>query len=330
MSVVRGGTKAMLEMGNSIEWSESQCFRRFDAGGGFSHFEAKEGASDGFVRQIVFDAGFCVECFNCRFKRPARKYYSADIPFIEMLYLDSVGAAGRKFDGGGFSVRKGMYVFMHEDDAGELVFTPGTAIKGTRVVVREKFYRGCLGRKFPEEILDFRKLSPSENPDHSNPQLRLALGQLERSVGRGVSSALYYESKIAELLFLAVSEGLSEPSGHDGDARRLNEADLQAVSLAKRIIDERISVPPKIAELASMTGTGATKLQIDFKLAFGHTIHDHVQKTRMKEALRKVENSDESLYSIAKSVGCKNSGHFSRIFKSAFGVAPSEYRRFRK
>ncbi|MDR1472374.1 MAG: hypothetical protein LBS75_07610 [Synergistaceae bacterium] len=203
----------MLEMGNSIEWSESRCFRRFETGGGFSHFEAREGASDGFVRQIMFGAGFCVELFNCRFKRPARKYYSADIPFIEMLYLDSVGAAGRKSDGGGFSVRKGMYVFLHQDDAGELVFTPRATIKGVRVVVREKFYRDCLGRKFPGEILDFHKLSPSENPDQLNPSLRLALGQVERSVGLGVSSALYYESKITELLFLAASGGIPEPSG---------------------------------------------------------------------------------------------------------------------
>jgi transcriptional regulator GlxA family with amidase domain len=110
----------------------------------------------------------------------------------------------------------------------------------------------------------------------------------------------------------------------------LNEADLRAVSLAKLIIDERVSDPPKIAELAFLTGTGVTKLQIDFKLAFGHTIHDHVQRARLKEALYKIENSDEPLYSIAKSVGCKNFGHFSRIFKSAFGVAPSEYRRYRR
>jgi AraC-like DNA-binding protein len=46
----------------------------------------------------------------------------------------------------------------------------------------------------------------------------------------------------------------------------------------------------------------------------------------LEAALRKIDGSDEPLYRIAESVGCKNPGRFSELFRREFGVTPSEYR----
>jgi AraC-like DNA-binding protein len=106
----------------------------------------------------------------------------------------------------------------------------------------------------------------------------------------------------------------------------LTNADLFLVNKVKSIIDGNLYQTPKIPELSQLVKVSPAKLQIDFQMAAGCTIHNYVQKARMKEALWKIENTDEPLYEIAKSVGCKNPGRFAELFKDTFGVSPSKYR----
>jgi AraC-like DNA-binding protein len=91
------------------------------------------------------------------------------------------------------------------------------------------------------------------------------------------------------------------------------------------IIEAQFSDPPTMAELARLINASETKLHSDFKAVYGCTVHDYSQKVRMAEALRKIENSDEPLYSIARSTGYKHPGHFAAIFRNTYGVTPSEY-----
>ncbi|UZQ50136.1 helix-turn-helix transcriptional regulator [Clostridium kluyveri] len=68
----------------------------------------------------------------------------------------------------------------------------------------------------------------------------------------------------------------------------------------KAIIDGCLSASLKISELIFLTNTSAAKLQNDFQLAFGITIHRYVIKARMKEALHKIDSTDKPIYSILK------------------------------
>jgi AraC-like DNA-binding protein len=89
------------------------------------------------------------------------------------------------------------------------------------------------------------------------------------------------------------------------------------------------SCNPNIAELARRVNTSAAKLQNDFKSAYGCTIHDYAQHVRMAEALRKIENSEESIGAVSHKAGYKNPGYFSEIFRQAYGITPSEYRKLK-
>lgn len=112
--------------------------------------------------------------------------------------------------------------------------------------------------------------------------------------------------------------------------RPLTEEDFTAVNKAKAIIDERLSASPKISELALLTNTSAAKLQNDFQLAFGSTIHGYVIKARMQEALHRLDSTDEQIYVIAESVGCKNPSRFAELFKKTYGLTPMAYRALKK
>jgi Mn-dependent DtxR family transcriptional regulator/AraC-like DNA-binding protein len=155
--------------------------------------------------------------------------------------------------------------------------------------------------------------------------LRLVFNQIRQSLEAGIDSEIYYAGKILELLFLTAShaQGIEAPRR---SLRILTNEDMIAVNAAKRLIDSRLGRAPLISELTSLTNTSAAKLQRDFQTACGCTLHGYVQQIRMKAALQKIEDTTEPIYQIAESVGCKNPGRFSELFRQAYGLTPSEYR----
>jgi transcriptional regulator GlxA family with amidase domain len=154
--------------------------------------------------------------------------------------------------------------------------------------------------------------------------LRVIFSQIRGSIRSGMERELYYESKIAELLcvFAEITD-----QGPGPDKPRLPDADMAAVEKARAILDERFSDAPNIAQLAFITGTSRTKLQNDFKTAFGRTLHAYLQTVRMAKALDLIEHTEAPLYIVAKEIGCKNPGRFAESFKNTYGITPQIYRR---
>jgi AraC-like DNA-binding protein len=253
---------------------------------------------------------------NYRFMYPVMKRYHDRRRFMEILYLDSIEAVHRDEESEESEVKTGFNVTLNQGTSGEIRFSANTAVRGVRIVVAEEFYKPYVKGRFGEQALTPGTLN-------REPELRLALGQVKRSTEREVDSESYYESKVIELLYW-IGAG-ENPRALPQKKHGLTREDFEAVNKVKDVIARRVSSAPKISELTVLTGTSATKLQNDFKSAQGCTIHEYVQQVRMAEALRKMENMNEPLYTIAHSVGFKKPGRFSEVFKNTYGIAPSEY-----
>ncbi len=194
---------------------------------------------------------------------------------------------------------------------------------GINIRIGEAFYETEIRRRFPEDTANGRQVWELNDCDQLEASSRLVFCQLRRSLDAGITSEMYYESKVLELLFLL---GGSAPA----PVRRgseLSDDDKKAVNAIREIIDVQFCRCPKIAELAVMANTSPAKLQRDFKAAFGRTIHKYLLETRMAKALELFERSDTSIGMIAKAVGCAKPGRFSEVFKATYGVTPTEYRR---
>jgi transcriptional regulator GlxA family with amidase domain len=179
-----------------------------------------------------------------------------------------------------------------------------------------------LIQRFPLKTLDFLFSDQVKNKCLKNPKLLVVFSQIKDSIRSGVEYEAYYESKIIELLCI-----FSEANNAAPDKRRLSDADMAAVEKVQAILEEHFTEAPKIARLAVMTGTSPAKLQKDFKMVLGRTIHDYLQEIRMAKALDMIEHTENPLYIIANKVGCKNPGRFSEIFKETYGITPDMYRR---
>jgi len=67
-----------------------------------------------------------------------------------------------------------------------------------------------------------------------------------------------------------------------------------------------------------------------FKQKYGVTIHDYINMYRISRAKELLDATQENLAAIAARVGYENDSYFSRVFKKAEGISPSDYRRRRK
>jgi AraC-like DNA-binding protein len=64
-----------------------------------------------------------------------------------------------------------------------------------------------------------------------------------------------------------------------------------------------------------------------FKIEFGTTPADFVERLRLDEARRRLSNGDNRVKNVGISVGFRSADAFRRAFERRLGVNPSDYRR---
>jgi len=102
------------------------------------------------------------------------------------------------------------------------------------------------------------------------------------------------------------------------------EEERALVVRARAILAEQFADPPTIPELARRCATNDFRLKKIFKRVYGMTIHAYVQKLRMEEANWLLRQEHLSVGDVARRVGYRHQGHFSRVFHLHYGVFPKE------
>jgi AraC-like DNA-binding protein len=258
------------------------------------------------------------------FRHSSVRRHFTPLKFVEILCLDSIGAVYKEYGHAETPAQTGVSVYKGEDSDGELIFLPNIPFQGIRIVLDEDFFRQLQPYIFSQVFSDPGDSYITLGKFAHDPELRLAFGQIKRAMERDFSHETYYQNKITEIIYL-LANAESTKDGRKENSKRFSSADIMALDHVRKVIETQISDPPTMAELAKLANASEAKLHGDFKAVYGCTIHDYSQKVRMTEALRKIENGDEPLYSIAQGVGYKHPGHFAAIFKNTYGVTPSEY-----
>src|SRR5262249_42885163 len=95
-----------------------------------------------------------------------------------------------------------------------------------------------------------------------------------------------------------------------------------------RLIDERlreIQAAPTLAELAELCKLSVRQLTRGFRASRGCSIGDHVARSRLDHAKRLL-TSDQSVKSIAYSLGFSSPSSFSYAFRRLLGETPRQFR----
>lgn len=102
--------------------------------------------------------------------------------------------------------------------------------------------------------------------------------------------------------------------------------DRRIAEAARAILDERLSDPPPMKELAGAVGTHTAKLMRLFKATQGSTISEYLDKLRMERALTLINEGELSITQISFEVGYEHPSNFATAFKRHFGISPRSAR----
>lgn len=120
-------------------------------------------------------------------------------------------------------------------------------------------------------------------------------------------------------------------------SRKIDDADSRLTSSQKQIVMEIInyiennySIKIHSDEIAAKLFFNKNYISRLFKQETGLSIHEFVRKIRMKEAMKRLEETDDIITDIAADCGFNDMKSFYQMFKNFAGCTPKAYRDARK
>lgn len=104
----------------------------------------------------------------------------------------------------------------------------------------------------------------------------------------------------------------------------ISPEELELASRAKAVLLQDFIYPPTIQMLSHLCATNESKLKKVFKKVYQTTLYGYVKKLRLDEANVLLREENLTIGEIAKRVGYKHQGHFSKLFFTTYGVYPKE------
>jgi transcriptional regulator GlxA family with amidase domain len=198
-----------------------------------------------------------------------------------------------------------------------------TGLLAGRKVATHWRYAQDVARRFPELQVDdnaiFLKDGPFYTSAGATAGIDLALSLIEEDYGARVALAVAREL-IVYLKRPGGQEQYSEPLQFQTQSiSRLSELATWMLSH----MHEDLSVDTLAAKACLCPRHFARR----FKIEFGTTPADFVERLRLDEARRRLSNGDNRVENVAISVGFRSAAAFCRAFERRLGVSPSDYRR---
>lgn len=161
------------------------------------------------------------------------------------------------------------------------------------------------------------------------PALRETLAPLRAEAqGRPPGYRLRVHGLCAGLVTL-VARHAAEAEG--GAAVPMDGADVRRqahlVALARDYVLLHLDRPLSLARIAADAGVSGEHLARVFRQSTGQTVFEYVRRMRLERAKTLLAGSGHNVGEVARLSGFESPAVFSRTFRRAVGVSPSEYRR---
>ena len=211
---------------------------------------------------------------------------------------------------------RGQVVVLYPDEAHD--GRAGTADGfGYRIIYIEPAYlsealRAVRGRPYPLPFVS--------EPVSANTRLSRAVAEAFRAPLESLSVAS---------LIIELAEGLiaaEQGGGRPAISRR--RVDISAIERARQFLDAERTRVVHSSELESITGLTRYDLARQFRVMFGTSPHRYLLMRRLAFARDRIHQQCP-LVDVACDAGFADQAHFTRAFKSAFGLTPARYRALR-
>ena len=138
---------------------------------------------------------------------------------------------------------------------------------------------------------------------------------------KNILKTIYLESKTTDLIHYTIqkiSKSLNKSTNTKSRASSLERA--------KEIIMQEYSSNLSIKNIAYKSAINECYLKKDFKEFYNMTILEMLQKRRL-EVAKELLKDEFNVNEVARKVGYKNSGYFSKLFINYFKISPVQYKK---
>jgi AraC-like DNA-binding protein len=135
------------------------------------------------------------------------------------------------------------------------------------------------------------------------------------------------ESLAVDSLVVDLAEGLMD--GEQGGRRpTVQRVDVPVIERARQFLEAEKTRVVHSTELESITGLTRYDLARQFRILFGTSPYRYLLMRRLDFARERI-HQERPLVEVACDAGFADQAHFTRAFKSAFGLTPARYRALR-
>jgi len=127
-------------------------------------------------------------------------------------------------------------------------------------------------------------------------------------------------TQLLVMMLEQVAQEITEPTAH------LDRDTVQKVQAIREFMLENISRKISRTMLLREVGSGPKKIQEGFRALYGKGMFDVLHEERMEHAWKWIREGQRSIGTISEDLGYKTQKHFSKVFKTYFGIKPSENR----
>ncbi len=95
--------------------------------------------------------------------------------------------------------------------------------------------------------------------------------------------------------------------------------------IVRKYIEDNYFKSIRMAEVANMVGMSYNYFSRFFREATGMNFSEYVTHIRMEKAREMLDDPTIKVHEVSRKVGYENPKHFTRVFKSYYGISPKEY-----
>ena len=156
-----------------------------------------------------------------------------------------------------------------------------------------------------------------------SPNEVLVLNQLFNYGLHSSLEKLYTKGKVYELISLYFHK--SDGDGANSCPFLEDEANVEKVQNAKKILIENMTEPPTLQELSNEINLPIQHLKDGFKHIYGETVFAFLLNYKMEYARRLLVTKKYNIAETSFEVGYSTPSHFIAAFKKKFGTTPKKY-----
>lgn len=152
--------------------------------------------------------------------------------------------------------------------------------------------------------------------------MKLLINSLTESDRVDVCKHIYFQAKIIELLGLQLEQFISINSQEER-FKGLKKEELERIKKVKDMLSKNPEKNYTLLGLARSVGTNDSTLKKHFKIVYGTTVFNYLNRCRMEKAHHILQNNDYKISHVAEEVGFRYASHFSAAFKKYYGYSPA-------